>query len=64
MAEPTNCPHCGTEMERMPPSIMRLWKRLNGRLRALMREKSEITPSIADDMWVCPKCSRSVADKK
>ena len=56
MAEPKKCPHCGTEMERMPPSIMQLWKRLNSRLRALKREKSEITTSIADDLWVCPKC--------
>ncbi len=46
-------------MERMPPSIMRLWKRLNERLRALKRETSEITTLIGDDMWVCPKCQRS-----
>ena len=64
MAEPKNCPHCGTEMKLEPPSIVWLWKQLNHRMLASKREKSEITTSIGDDMWVCPKCPGSVPDKK
>ena len=51
-------------MKLEPPSIIWLWKWLNYRMLASKREKSEITTSIGDDMWVCPKCPGSVPDKK